>query len=119
MLIRTGSTPVITSRPSRRLAKTRTQFVCGLKGENRPARKPKWKVPMGGIRLPVFTTHCPWSVALADRKTSAWLSTYWVVKDLGVMPPGRQDPQLLDAFAIIANEHNRILTEELENPTRG
>jgi hypothetical protein len=69
---------------------------------------------MGGVRLPVFTSHCPWSVALKDRRTSAWLSTYWLVKELGWGLPGRQDPQLLDAFAVIALEHSRIREEETE-----
>lgn len=74
---------------------------------------------MGGVRLSVRTTFCPWSVALKDRRVSAWLSTRWMVKDLGVMPPGRQDPQLLDALAIIANENSRIEAEALENTQRG
>jgi hypothetical protein len=69
---------------------------------------------MGGVRLPVFTAHCPWSVALKKKQVSAWLSTYWLVKEVGWTLPGRQDPQLLDAFAVIALEHSRIREEETE-----
>jgi len=74
---------------------------------------------MGGVRKSVFTTRCPWSVALKDRKVGAWLSSWWLVKEVGWSLPGRQDPQLLDAFAVIAAEQNRIRTEEMEKARSG
>jgi len=101
--------------------KTRDKFHCGLPGEERPELKPAqaFVVQMGGVRKSVRTTRCPWSVALKDGKVGQWLRTYWLVKDLGFWPPGRSDPQLLDAFAVIAAEHNAIQSEELENMKRG
>jgi hypothetical protein len=74
---------------------------------------------MGGARESVFTRHCPWSVALKDKRVGGWLSTFWLVKDIGWTLPGRQDPQLLDAIAVIAAEHNRIRTEEMEKVSSG
>jgi len=73
---------------------------------------------MGGVRLPVLTKRCPWATAYADPETGKALRTYWMVKDLGKWPPGRLDPRLLDAFAVIAAEHNAIRAEELEKMTR-
>lgn len=95
--------------------------MCGLPGEERPELKPAraFAVQMGGSRKSVRTTRCPWSVALKDSKVSQWLRTYWLVKDLGFWPPGRSDPQLLDAFAVIAAEHNAIRTEEMESTKHG
>ena len=77
------------------------------------------RVAMGGVRKSVFTERCPWSVALKDSRITRWLATYWLVKDLGVYPPGRMDPQLLDAFSVIAGERNEIRSEDLENMSRG
>lgn len=63
--------------------------------------------------------HCPWSEALVSAEINRWFSTYWMVKELGVWPPGRLDPQLLSACAIIAGEHHRINKEEYDRAKEG
>jgi hypothetical protein len=55
--------------------------------------------------------HCPWAIVAADSRIGRWLSTYWLAKEFG-WPPGRLDPQALDAIAVIAGEHATITREE-------
>lgn len=66
---------------------------------------------MGGNRKPVQTKICPWAVALQDGKISQWLLTYGLVKRWNKWPPGRDDPQLLEAIIILANEESQIKPE--------
>jgi hypothetical protein len=73
-----------------------------------------------GTGMPqLFVSHCPWAQIAADPRLGRWLSTFWFVKELGQWPPGRHDPQLLDALAIIAGEHATILREEADKARSG
>jgi hypothetical protein len=67
---------------------------------------------MGIGEPPIRARHCPWATVAADPRVGRWLSTYWLVKEFGRWPPGRQDPQTLDAIAVIAGEHATITREE-------
>jgi hypothetical protein len=51
---------------------------------------------------------------MADVRVTTWLSSYWLIKELGKWPPGRLDPQLLEACAVIAGEHAACNREELQ-----
>jgi hypothetical protein len=70
---------------------------------------------MGWNRKAVQTTRCPWSLALADSRTIQWLTAYGLIERWGKWPPGREDPQLLEAMVVIASEHARIEAERLES----
>lgn len=43
-----------------------------------------------------------------------WLTAYWLKKEMGEFPPGRRDPQVLEAIAVIDSEKNAIEREQLE-----
>ncbi|MFL5481135.1 MAG: hypothetical protein ACJ8AK_03015 [Gemmatimonadaceae bacterium] len=51
---------------------------------------------------------------LADRKINQWLTVYGVVERWGKWPPGRENPQLLEAMIVIASEHARIDAEKVK-----
>jgi hypothetical protein len=69
---------------------------------------------MGWSRKAIHTTKCPWSVALADRQVNRWLTAYGLVERWRKWPPGREDPQLMEALLVIAGEHNRMDAERIE-----
>jgi len=59
-----------------------------------------------------YTEHykvCPWSVALSDAKVSQFLLASGMVNKWNKWPPGPEDPQLLEALIVIANEESRTL----------
>jgi hypothetical protein len=56
-------------------------------------------------------TVCPWSVALKDGRVGRWLTAYGMVDRWGKWPPGKDDPQLMEAFTVIANESARELSK--------
>jgi len=86
-----------------------------LKGHERePKKVPTYKIEMGPSKRAIQTTTCPWSVALADRRVNGWLTAYGLVERWREWPPGRRDPQLMEALLVIAGEHNRIDAERLE-----
>jgi hypothetical protein len=69
---------------------------------------------MGWQRKATHTKKCPWSVALADTRVNRWLTAYGMVERWGKWPPGREDPQLMEAMLVIAGEHNRMDAERIE-----
>jgi len=69
---------------------------------------------MGGVRKPVFSDRCPWSLVYTDPVAEGALRAYGARERFGIMPPGRTDPRLLEAMSIIASEHNRILAEDIK-----
>lgn len=85
-------------------------MTCGLPGHERePKKVPTYKIEMGNDRRAVQTKICPWAVALEDEKVSQWLLAYGLVSRWGKWPPGREDPQLLEAMVVIANEESRTV----------
>lgn len=50
---------------------------------------------------------CPWSVALKDPLIGRWLLAYGMLDRWREWPPGRRDPQFLEAMTVIANELNQ------------
>lgn len=82
-----------------------------LPGEERaPAPVPTYRLDMGPSRRAHLTTACPVGLALTDE-TALDLTAYALVKRWQKWPPGRDDPRLLDALAVIQREHDLISLE--------
>jgi len=65
-----------------------------------------------GVGESKWFRRCPWASALADPSVTRWLTGFWYTKQFGCEPPGRSDPRLLEAVAVIEGEHDRITREE-------
>jgi hypothetical protein len=90
----------------------RDEFRCVLKGHERtPAEVPTYRVDMGRDARAHLTRSCPVGLALTDS-TARLLSAYGLAKRWGQFPPGRRDPQLLEAFSVIQREHDTIDLEQ-------
>lgn len=61
---------------------------------------------------PVRSDRCPWALVATDAETAGFLAAHWLVKEYGKWPPGREDPRVLEAIAVIAEEHARLTREQ-------
>lgn len=77
-----------------------------------PADVPFYRIEMGRNRRAEFTKQCPVGLALTDDVT-LYLNAYALVERWGKWPPGRDDPQVLEAIMVIRREHDLIDLERL------
>lgn len=68
---------------------------------------------MGPGQTPLMYRSCPVGTSLQDDEITLLLASYNIKDLLGIVPPGRQNPRVLDAWVVIRSENNAIDRERM------
>jgi hypothetical protein len=96
-------------------------MVCSLAGHERTPRSGRHRIERPFPHASLVYDRCPWGTILRDPFIARAMNAHGIASrpwGAAFPVPGRPDPRLMEAFAVISSEHDRIDLERLEEPRK-